>query len=100
MSLLRFAYYSLLVLFAPRYLQKLHDREFERDREVAESVNGSLRLLGIEPAPYLELRDSEICTACEREVWIYFPGDRQCALCMRKWLDASFSKSKGCTLCQ
>ncbi|HUE42688.1 MAG TPA: hypothetical protein VMP12_03945, partial [Candidatus Sulfotelmatobacter sp.] len=48
-----------------------------------------LWLLGIEPTPYLELRDSEFCSVCERETWIWFAGDMQCALCMRAWLDES-----------
>ena len=103
MSLLRFAYYVLLAAFAPRYLQQRHDREYERDHRVAESVRGSLWLMGIDLPNYLELRDSEICSECRREVWIYFPADRQCALCLRKWLDASFkasSKSKGSFKCQ
>jgi hypothetical protein len=103
LSFLRFAYYFLLATFAPRYLQRLHDLAYHEQRRVAESVRGSLWLLGIDPPNYLELRDSEICSECRREVWIYFPADRQCALCLRKWLDASFkasSKSKGSFQCQ
>ena len=56
-ELFALCHYFLLATFAPRYLQRQH--EYERDRRVAESVRGSLWLLGIEPTLYLELRDSE-----------------------------------------
>jgi hypothetical protein len=102
MNLLRFAYYLMLATFAPDRLQAIADREYEHERHVAESVVGTLWLMGIDPSPYLELRSAEICSLCNRETFIWFHHDQQCAICMRKWLDDSFkvSNSKGLTKCQ
>jgi hypothetical protein len=90
MNYLRWAGYFLAALLAPNWLQRHHDREYMRQRDLAEGVKGTLWLLGIDPQNYLELRDSEICSVCHLETWIWFPGDQQCAPCMRAWLDSSF----------
>ena len=93
MNLLRFGYHVILATFAPRYVQKLHDIEFHEHKRVAQTVVDTLWLLGVD-SRYLELRDAECCTVCNRATWVWFAGDQQCAPCMRAWLDKSFAASK------
>lgn len=93
MSYLRFLYYFSLAVFAPSYLQRRHDLEYHEQRRVAQTVVDTLWLMGVD-SRYLELRDAETCSECRRAVWIYFADDKQCAPCMRAWLDKSFAASK------
>jgi hypothetical protein len=92
-NLLRFGYYVLLATFAPKYLQAQHDREYARDLAAAQNVRDSMWLLGCEPTNFIELRDSEVCTVCRRETWVWSAGDKQCPLCLRKWIRDSFKVS-------